>query len=274
MENNFIEEILKIESLDIYEKMCIITLETFNEEDFEISSMELSQLMGCSREKASCAFSKLVAKGFIKRIDKVISSDEKVKVDLFKLNSFEEVEDKASENIKFFEMMKEEGHKKENQKEEENKGFLNKELLNKDPLIEKEKKIFVSDKFKKEKSNKLDRVVEIIGENLNHKEANIILSFAGGDLEKIRKAYAIARKSQLNDTVGVLINELQKKDPIVDVDNLSKQEDGKGEKIRREDIQQRTDENIKDMLKSHERSQVDTAKIMKLQRYQQYNKSK
>lgn len=58
---------------------------------------------------------------------------------------------------------------------------------------------------------KLNRVFEIIEEKISVKEAKIILSFAGGNLERIEEKYKIALASQYNDKIEVLIHELQKK---------------------------------------------------------------
>jgi len=59
---------------------------------------------------------------------------------------------------------------------------------------------------------KVNRVFEIIEENINEREAKIILGFAGNDLEKIREKYKVAKASQFQDKIEVLIHELQKKD--------------------------------------------------------------
>lgn len=59
---------------------------------------------------------------------------------------------------------------------------------------------------------KVLKVFEIIDEKINEREARIILSFAGNDLEKIRDKYKIAKASQFQDKIEVLIHELQKKE--------------------------------------------------------------
>jgi DNA-binding transcriptional regulator YhcF (GntR family) len=61
-------------------------------------------------------------------------------------------------------------------------------------------------------NQKLDRVFEIIEENINEREAKIILGFAGNDLEKIKEKYKIAQSTQFKDKIEVLIHELQKKE--------------------------------------------------------------
>ena len=91
-----------------------------------------------------------------------------------------------------------------------------------------------------------DQVIALIDEKISSKEANIILAFANNDLDKIKRKYLIAKQSQVSDTIGVLINELQKKDSNV----------------------------IKTEESMPENTQVDTNRLMKMQAYQnsRYNK--
>lgn len=58
----------------------------------------------------------------------------------------------------------------------------------------------------------IDQVFDIVEENINDREARIILSFAGNDIELIREKYKIAKRSQVSDKIEMLINELQRKD--------------------------------------------------------------
>ncbi|MGB3368686.1 MAG: hypothetical protein WBA54_14415 [Acidaminobacteraceae bacterium] len=58
----------------------------------------------------------------------------------------------------------------------------------------------------------VDKVYEILDGQINEREARIILSFANNDIERIREKYKIAKRSQINDKIEVLINELQKKE--------------------------------------------------------------
>lgn len=58
----------------------------------------------------------------------------------------------------------------------------------------------------------IDQVFEIIEENINDREARIILSFANNDIEQVREKYKIAKNSQVNDKIEMLINELQKRE--------------------------------------------------------------
>ena len=58
----------------------------------------------------------------------------------------------------------------------------------------------------------IDQVFEIVEENINDREARIILSFANNDIELIREKYKAAKRSQVSDKIEMLINELQRKD--------------------------------------------------------------
>lgn len=58
---------------------------------------------------------------------------------------------------------------------------------------------------------RVNRVFEIIDEKINEKEAKIILNFASNDLSRIEEKYKIAKASQFQDKIEVLIHELQKK---------------------------------------------------------------
>lgn len=57
----------------------------------------------------------------------------------------------------------------------------------------------------------LETICDLIDEPINIKEAKIILNFAGGDLDKIKEKYKIAKASQFQDKIEVLIHELQKR---------------------------------------------------------------
>jgi len=59
---------------------------------------------------------------------------------------------------------------------------------------------------------RLNEVFNIIDEHINEREAKIILGFAGNDLDKIREKYQVAKASQFQDKIEVLIHELQKKE--------------------------------------------------------------
>lgn len=59
---------------------------------------------------------------------------------------------------------------------------------------------------------KINRIFEIIEENINEREAKIILGFAGNDLDKVKEKYKVAKASQFQDKIEVLIHELQRKE--------------------------------------------------------------
>lgn len=101
----------------------------------------------------------------------------------------------------------------------------------------------------------VDQVYEILDEQINEREARIILSFADNDIEKIREKYKVAKRSQINDKIEVLINELQKKDKIA-VDSSS------ATIISEEEM-----ENLPN-------TQINMANINKMKAYSKYSKKK
>lgn len=78
------------------------------------------------------------------------------------------------------------------------------EKVNSRPVVPKQVRADVQDL--------IDQVFEIIEENINDREARIILSFANNDIEQVREKYKIAKNSQVNDKIEMLINELQKRE--------------------------------------------------------------
>ncbi|HAS73209.1 MAG TPA: hypothetical protein DCS67_03600 [Clostridiales bacterium UBA8960] len=176
-------EIFRNESLDIYEKMCLLVLMSQGEE-VHLTSEKLAEYMGCGVNTARRAFESLRAKGFlskdyestppIKRESNVIRTNEAIDI--------------AKPLV------------------EESDGFQQ-------GFFTDAPKTFVSKKMSNQ--SLVDEVIEMIDEKISSKEANIILAFAGNDIERIRRKYSIAKQSQVSDTVGVLINELQKKESSV-----------------------------------------------------------
>ena len=123
------------------------------------------------------------------------------------------------------------------------------------------KKAFVS--IKSSKESLVDQVIGIIEEKISFKEANIILGFAGNDIEKIKRKYRIAKMSQVSDTVSVLINELQKRDSnVIKSDILSS------------DVNEEQEPILAARMNQGKASQVDTYRIQKMQAYQKQNKGK
>lgn len=88
----------------------------------------------------------------------------------------------------------------------------------------------------------LDQVIALIDEPISSREAKIILSIANNDIEKIKEKYRIAKRSQLSDKVGVLINELQRKE-----------------------------KKLPTVIKGN--SQIDTSRIRKMKAYSQMNEA-
>lgn len=57
-----------------------------------------------------------------------------------------------------------------------------------------------------------DAVMELVAEPISRREASIILAFADDDVEQVRQAYVRAQRSQVSDTLGVMMSLLQKKE--------------------------------------------------------------
>jgi len=98
---------------------------------------------------------------------------------------------------------------------------------------------------------RLNKVFEIIDENINEREAKIILGFAGNDLEKIKSKYQIAKASQFQDKIEVLIHELQKKE--------------QGRIIKKEAIQEEPVEAF--AFEETQQTQINTYKINLMKKY-------
>ncbi len=98
---------------------------------------------------------------------------------------------------------------------------------------------------------KINRVYEIIEEKINEREAKIILGFAGNDLEKIREKYKVAKASQFQDKIEILIHELQKKE--------------KGRIIKKEDTDDKPIESFE--FSEEPQTQINTYKINLMKKY-------
>ena len=121
----------------------------------------------------------------------------------------------------------------------------------------------------------LEKVCDIIEEPINAKEAKIILNFAGGDLDKIKEKYRIAKASQFQDKIEVLIHELQKKttskiikegsEPVesFDFDETESEE-------TQEETQEGTVTQSKNIgsIRDHKSNQVNTYQINQMRKYQ------
>ena len=101
---------------------------------------------------------------------------------------------------------------------------------------------------------KILEVFEIIEEKINDREAKIILNFAGNDLEKIRSKYKVAKASQFQDKIEVLIHELQKKEH--------------GRIIKKEDVEEKAQSFDEfDFEEEVQNTQVNTYKINLMKKY-------
>jgi hypothetical protein len=109
----------------------------------------------------------------------------------------------------------------------------------------------------------LELVCDLIDEPINVKEAKIILNFAGGDLDKIKEKYKIAKASQFQDKVEVLIHELQKKGSSKIIKEGSDQ-------VKSFDFDDTEgDESVDDSdTKDNQKSQVNTYQINQMRKYQ------
>lgn len=104
-------------------------------------------------------------------------------------------------------------------------------------------------------SDELEAVFDIIDEPINTKEAKIILNFAGGDVDKVRDKYKIAKASQFQDKVEVLIHELQKKPQT----KIIKSEDDQAQAFTFEDADNPSNQEVK--------TQINTYKLNQMQKY-------
>jgi len=272
-----LKTVLEKEQLDIYEKMCLMILLNL-EGDINMSSEELGNYMGCSAVRARLAYESLSEKGYLqgenayaesetvtRRDSNVISSGEfpstvgDIREDIpgetedFVEGFFKTEEKPAArtpeprateDRLSLIRSLTartaasepdEEDLYRPADSEEERRQRLAAYLLGGEPPSEA--KPFVS--IKETKETLVDQVIDLIDERISFKEANIILGFAKNDLELIRRKYRVAKMSQVSDTIGVLINELQKKDSTV---------------IKAEEVE-------------IENSQINTDRIMKMQAY-------
>lgn len=247
-------EIFKNSHLDIYEKMCLLVLMSQGEE-VRLSSDDLAMYMGCGVNTAKRAFESLRIKGFIEKdyaaspptrresnvirnesVGEILKPIEEFSGD-FKAGFYTTNEAEAESTDQDHSTVNDSGMDDALERRKQMAAYL----LGDDSVLQKP---FVSKKVTSESLT--DQVIALIDEKISSKEANIILAFANNDIEKIKRKYQMAKQSQVSDTIGVLINELQKKES-----NVIK-----------------TDEPIP------ENTQVDTNRLMKMQAYQnsRYNK--
>lgn len=235
------DEVFKNEDLDVYEKMCFLVLMS-REEEIKLTSEELGRLMGCGKITAKRAFDSLRVKGYLEkdyrsdppkpRESKVIRPEEDVDEIVKVVDTFQE---DFQEGFFTTERMAEADQ--EQSPVDERRKLMAAYILGDDSVQEDSTQIFRSQKEKK--AGLVDQVIELIEEKISFKEANIILAFAGNDIDKISKTYQMAKASQVTDTISYLINALQKKDSHV----------------------------IKASESKSEKTQIDATRLMKMQAY-------
>jgi len=246
-------EIFKNDSLDIYEKMCLLVLMSQGDE-VHLTSVQLASYMGCGLNTAKRAFESLRIKGYlakdyqaspaIVRDSNVVKNEEAVDISKplkeesedFQAGFFTEAVEpkstrKPTESYNAHLSEKDKDIDPEISRRRQMAAYL----LGDEPDLSK---AFISKKVTNQSLT--DQVISLVDEKISSKEANIILAFANNDIEVIKKKYKIAKLSQVSDTIGVLINELQKKDSSV----------------------------IKSDDSVIENSQVDTNRLLKMQAYQ------
>lgn len=241
------EEVFENEDLDIYEKMCLLVLMS-RDESTRMTTEKLAEWMGCGKVTAKRAFDSLRIKGYLakdyqsdppsRRESSVIQNTEDVAEVTKVLQHFD---DDFKEG--FYKMDQEPVVQTKHRGESDLRKRMAEYLLGDDTSYESVPKAFVSQKESKEAL--VDQVIELVEEKINFKEANIILAFAGNDMERIKKLYTQAKASQVSDTIGFLINALQKKESNV----------------------------IKTEEKTQENSQIDSSRLKKMQAYHN-NKTK
>lgn len=249
VENNIVDR----SDLTIHEKMCCVVLARYaGRQEFSqmLNTQVVAIRMGCSHEEAENAIHSLMGKGLIsiestERIEPenifagtkapeppsniVKPSGQAQTKETAKPASWLtlELEDGDDEPIESHEMAEPviidepEYHFEKDECAVSEKMKKIEKLIDEEELPKKknEKKAEETQRptipkaIKDEMAGLVEQVYEIIDENINDREARIILSFANNDVERIREKYRIAKKAQVNDKIEVLINELQKKEP-------------------------------------------------------------
>lgn len=106
--------------------------------------------------------------------------------------------------------------------------------------------------------DKVQQVFEIIDEKINEREAKIILNFAENNVERVKEKYMIAKSSQYQDKIEVLIHELQKKP----TSRIIKKE------AMDETVKVLEDFSHEEISEKKQSSQVNTYKINLMKKYQ------
>ncbi len=290
VENNLIDR----SDLDIFEKMCSVVLARYAGRA-EFSNMLNIQVvairMGCSVEQAERALNSLIAKRLVtledtERIEPELLTVEAVKVNSRVIRSEEQPETKpqapnAFESLESFDEEKpvKQTKRKSTRKKkvEEPASELKEALLSNS--VPKEVAEAVAEAVAKETSQAnstprpvvpkqvregvqelIDQIFDIVDENINDREARIILSFANNNVDLIREKYKIAKSSQVSDKIEMLINELQRKDEPAGKRSSSSRIEERTEAMNDIDGSQ----NPKSMSKGLQNSQIDLENINRM----------
>lgn len=116
---------------------------------------------------------------------------------------------------------------------------------------------------------KVLKVFEIIDEKINEREARIILNFANNDLERIAEKYKVAKASQYQDKIEVLIHELQKKQQgrIIKKEAVAEQVKSFDDFAETEDVQETQVNDDFPEAEDVQKTQVNTYKLNQMRKY-------
>lgn len=222
------------EELDIYEKMAFIVISGYIETEENLDEQFLAQKMGCGIISVKKAIKGLREKGILELIDdeesefdqvfinrrKVIRSNNDINTESIDFESYfekfpsDEVIDRAIENDNPI-FTSEKSEVVEEKADIHIPGIKRSAMkaygkTNKKAKIVEKKKSIPEERYVDPYRLKIDLVKKIINEPLSDAQLMIIFNIAGGDIELIKEKYKVASYSQINDTIGVLMSELQK----------------------------------------------------------------
>lgn len=181
--NEIKDQILNNEELDINEKMCLIALMCLGETS---GYNQLAEAMGATENTAKMAFISLKQKGYFAQSDPVKDYEE-----IKALKEFLRREPQNTNNLI--------------------KANASKTQKKTKKPAETEKKLPSNEK-KDIKSENVEKIMNLVEENLSRSEASIILGFANGDYRKVEATYSKIRGTQISDKIEALVNLLQSKD--------------------------------------------------------------
>ncbi|BEP27887.1 hypothetical protein [Helicovermis profundi] len=259
-------QVVDREDLSIYEKMCLVVLSRYaGKEEFEdlLTSEIIALKMGTTIIEAKKAIFKLVEKKLINfegkhgEISKVSMDKSTVKENIIKK------EDDGSHISEInFDSLDENDSSIETDYNENNQNYYKDVEEKKDEKEEKNKK---NPSTKKEDFHKLiDKLYDLLDENISEREARIILSFSDNDFERIKEKYELVKMHGYSDVIDELITELQRKE--------TKKMKNSGKNIH-EKISANNDTDVNEEIKRNN-SQVNFANINKLKAYSKFKKKK